>query len=128
MGKAVISVVLSMLCVLSVSAQTERNDSTVRERIKEIKLEGKSLYADAVSLDGFEEARQMAVEELRIAVGSELAGMQTNVTSCTCAPNCVRIRLATISATTCHLLPSLKSHTNFRTAHSRLFASYFVGK
>ena len=49
----------------------------VREQIKEIKLEGKSLYADAVSLNGFEEARQMAVEELRIVVGSELSEMQT---------------------------------------------------
>lgn len=67
---------LSLCCAVHVAAQTERNDSIVRAEIKEIKLGGQCLYADAASFNSFEEARQMAVEELRVTVGSELAGMR----------------------------------------------------
>lgn len=76
MKKQLICCFVTMLFALSVSAQVEQNDSIARAKIKEIKLNGMHLYADAVSSNGFDEAGQMALEELRISVATELAGMQ----------------------------------------------------
>ena len=55
-------------------------------------------------------------------------GWQTNVTLQTSAPNCSRIFFATSSATDALRFPSLKSHIILRIDHSRLLASYLVGK
>lgn len=69
---------ISLFAVLSLSvpwiiAQTTPTDAETKAKIREIKLSEQYIYTDAMSANSFDEARNMAVEELRIQVSSLLA-------------------------------------------------------
>ena len=54
-------------------AQTTPTDAETKAKIRKIKLSEQYIYTDAMSANSFDEARDMAVEELRIQVSSLLA-------------------------------------------------------
>ena len=54
-------------------AQTTPTDAETKAKIRKIKLSEQYIYTDAMSTNSFDEARNMAVEELRIQVSSLLA-------------------------------------------------------
>lgn len=69
---------ISLFAALSLSvpwiiAQTTPTDAETKAKIREIKLSEQYIYTDAMSANSFDEARNMAVEELRIQVSSLLA-------------------------------------------------------
>lgn len=69
---------ISLFAALSLSvpwiiAQTTPTDAETKAKIREIKLSEQYIYTDAMSTNSFDEARNMAVEELRIQVSSLLA-------------------------------------------------------
>lgn len=69
---------ISLFAALSLSvpwiiAQTTPTDAETKAKIRKIKLSEQYIYTDAMSANSFDEARNMAVEELRIQVSSLLA-------------------------------------------------------
>lgn len=78
--KNILPMTVCLLTAISMPAYTQENITDVRKQIRDIKLSEQYIYADAMSSTSFDEARLMAMEELRIAIAGLLAEQQKNKT------------------------------------------------